>query len=394
MFFLGAFVALFFVCMPVPALAALDVSVQPAVIDGEGHARDILRYTVTVTNLSDETVSLYPWVRDLNADGIANGTENLDPTISLARWLEFSRTPLDMLAGESVTLPILAQINLNAKPGNYHANIYLSNGTNRAMAESNKEGTVSIVVNIRVEDDVNERLQLGLFSSEKNFFVGEEANFDYRLENTGNRGVVPTGKIRIFDRKGEEVATIDANATQEKLEPDAKQLLGAVWQSGDYFGRYKAMLDLEYGKSGTIQDTVFFWVLPWTKIGSLFATLAFFAVLIAILAHSYFVSGRPALVAVPIEDSVPRPHRTPGAFLGVFRRKGRHAWRRLMNMLPKRAERVIDEIREADIPPPNRTRYMVSEPTTHHAVTHHTVRLAHRPKAAHDPRHIVHLKSK
>lgn len=273
------------------AFAAFQVNVSPAVIDGEGKDREILHYTVTIKNESKQIVSLYPWVRDVTPSGEAVTTDGTDVTTALSSWLEFSRSALAIAPGDSVDLPLLVQINLRAKPGNYHALLHFSNGGNRAEAELNSEETASVMLNIKVLDDINERLQLGTFTPDKNVFPTDHISFSYHLENNGNRGLVPTGKIRIYDRKGEEVADIDANQDGSKLEPDAKKMIAAAWSSDNQFGRYKAMLDLRYGNHGTLQDTVFFWVLPWKHLLSLFVSLALVCVVLGLLFHSYVSSG-------------------------------------------------------------------------------------------------------
>lgn len=297
---LRLFMALLFVFLfqAQSAFAALDVNVSPLVIDGEGKSREILRYSMTIKNNSKQLVSLYPWVRDVTSQGEVVAQENADSSSSLSSWLEFSRASLEMLPGDSVDLPLLVQINMHAKPGNYHAVIHLSNGSNRTEAELNKDETVTLTLNIKVLEDINERLQLNTFTPDKNFFSGDQVSFSYRLENIGNRGLAPSGKIRIYDRKGEEVADIDANKGNNKIEPDAKELIAAAWSSGSEFGRYKAMLDLQYGSHGTLQDTVFFWVLPWKNLLSLFLSLAVVCSVIALLVHSYISSGGKKLAYV------------------------------------------------------------------------------------------------
>lgn len=278
-------------CFGAPAFALAapaSFSASPLVLDGKGKPREILRYTVTLTNTKSHIVTVYPWV--VNLDPV-NGEEMQEPlgkadlATSLANWIEVSRAAVDLGPGESREVPVLVQINMSARPGVYHALVHFSEGPNRIEAESDRERTRSISVNMEVLDDANERLSLNTFMPDKNIFGGNNASFSYRLENTGNRGIVPEGKIRIFDRKGEEVAAIDANADGRKLEPSAKEMLAGVWAADGHFGKYKAVLDLQYGK-GTIQDTVFFWVLPWKHLVGALGVLLVAVAVLALLLHS------------------------------------------------------------------------------------------------------------
>jgi hypothetical protein len=390
----GVFFSILFLCFPSTLFAAFPVTISPAVVDGEAKAREILRYKVTITNNTKQMVTLYPWARDVDQIGEDTKTQGLDPTTSLLAWLQFSRAELIVQAGESVELPILVQVNLRALPGNYHAVFRVSDGPNRMEAEHDQSRTTSIPINVRILDDANEHLQLGLFSTKKNLFMGDTATFGYRLDNTGNRGIVPTGKIRIFDRKGEEVEVVDVNMTHDKIEPDSKRQLASVWQSGDHFGKYKAMLDVSYGKTGTIQDTVFFWVLPWKKLLSFFLTLAIACTIVALLIHSYTASGGRKLAVIrerftDDEEDVPNiveDVERVSLYARVKKMWQREKGLREVESLEKSA--YVDALKEVPPPAPQRTRYMVTHPETTERV-----HLSPRVKKQHvDPAHVVHLR--
>jgi hypothetical protein len=291
---------------PSSVFASPQFAATPLVIDGKGHPRDIMKFSVTVKNTEAHLISIYPWVTNFSS---ASGTLEMpdlgraDLSTSLANWIEVTRGAIDLLPDESRDIPVMIQINLNAKPGVYHAAIDFSTGSNRAEAEANVNATISVPVNIEVLDDANEKLQLSTFVPDKNWFTGASASFRYKLQNIGNRGLIPHGRIRIYDRKGEEVATIDANQNGERLEPSNDAVLAAVWKSGNNFGKYKAMLDLEYGDVGRggLQDTVFFWVVPWQKLLGMFLSITVAAVIVAVLVHSR-TQAKPAYARVRYQD--------------------------------------------------------------------------------------------
>ena len=269
---------------------AASFTATPLVIDGKGKPREIMHFSVTLENTGTGLASIYPWVTNYTS---ASGTEEMpdlahaDLTTSLANWIEVTRGVIDLMPGERREVPVMIQINQTAKPGMYHAEIKFSPGNSRIEAEAAIAQTLIIPVNIEVMDDANEKLQLGTFVPAKNWFTTEDATFDVKLQNIGNRGLVPTGKIRIYDRRGAEIASVDANQNGDRLEPSNERMLAAVWHAGDNFGRYKAMLDLEYGEGGrgTLQDTVFFWIVPWQKVLGLFLTIMVISVIIAVMLH-------------------------------------------------------------------------------------------------------------
>ncbi len=317
---IGAFCfALFFgvfLLAPSLALAAMsDVTVTPVVIDGKGKLREILRFAVSIENTSTRLVSIYPWVTDVSVESGSTAVSDLGGSVdkalgaSLARWIEVTRGSIDLLPGEKKEIPLTVQINLNATPGVYHAVVHLSEGSDRASAEMNVQGTTDVSVNIEVLEDINERLQLATFAPVKNVFSDKSAAFQYRLENVGNRGEVPRGTVRIFDRDGREVAVLEANEQGSRLEPEASAMLSSVWAAGGSFGRYKAMLDLEYGSRGTIQDTVFFWMIPWGKLLSMFLTLVLACVIVAVVIHSRLTAERGVLNYAGVPIRARRPSR-------------------------------------------------------------------------------------
>ena len=138
-------------------------------------------------------------------------------------------------------------------------------------------------------------------------------SFSYELENIGNRPVTYNGEIRIYDRKGQELTSIPlksdtAIALDEKLKlasnwsgsmgsnlDDGKQLLAQASEAVSFAGmwKYKAILDLEYGNAGkTIQDTVFFWVIPWKQIMVIFLVLLIFITILAMKFHKRIASSK------------------------------------------------------------------------------------------------------
>ncbi len=357
---------LFSLFLPVtPVFAETLFTATPMVIDGKGKVREILRYSLSLTNTTSHLISVYPWVNDVD-DSVGEtgtsdmaGSQNKDISESLSRWLEVTRASIDMLPGEHKDIPVMIQINLRAKPGHYHAKIHLAQGGDRASAEANKAGTTDVAVNIEVLEDINERVQLGTFTPDKTIFAGDEASFKYSLDNIGNRGVIPHGKIRIYDRDGQEVATFDANQGGQKIEPLGKAQLASVWASGGSFGRYKAMLDIEYGTRGTIQDTVFFWVVPWKKVVGMFLSLIILCVIIAIGLHSKAQANRDGVFAVaPIAG---------GRIRGALSRFGfgdddgeeddeEESYAPPTQSSQRYERNVVSELREVPAPPVIRTR--------------------------------------
>jgi hypothetical protein len=126
-------------------------------------------------------------------------------------------------------------------------------------------------------------MQLLKFSTDRVAFSGNDVLFDYQVQNNGNQDLVPSGDIRIYDRRGEEVATLDVNKEEKTVSPQQNAELASVWSAVQGFGQYKALITVNYGKTqaASVQDTVFFWIVPWKQLLGIFTALA---VVLAILA--------------------------------------------------------------------------------------------------------------
>lgn len=256
-----------------------DFSFTPVLIDEKAKPRDILKQTLTIVNTSNRKLNLYPAVNDISPEegqqGFVSAQDGTERAASLANWIELSRGVIELSPGEEKTIPFVIRVNLTALPGTYHAYIsFYEGGTREAAEQSTALG--KITVNLEVEADVKEVLQLNSFFSDNIFFAGDDVLFKYQLENIGNRNLQPKGDIRVYDRKGKEVATVDVNAEGKTISPDEMSQLASVWSAASGFGRYKAFINVDYGDSqkASVQDTVYFWIIPWQQlVGMLTASL-------------------------------------------------------------------------------------------------------------------------
>ena len=62
------------------------------------------------------------------------------------------------------------------------------------------------------------------------------------------------------------------NKNGTTVSPDQTAQLASVWSGASGFGKFKALLTVNYGnQEAAVQDTVFFWVVPWVQILEIFA---------------------------------------------------------------------------------------------------------------------------
>ncbi len=296
MFLISAFL---FILLGLEVVSAAGVGVAPAIIDVKAKPRDIIKESVTLTNTDNFKQTIYTFVNSISsAVGkqafVGPATANLAE--SLANWVEISRGVIELRPGQTKEIEFSIRVDLGAKPGMYHGVLTFAPGGSRLEAERRLNESPTVGINAEILDDGKEGLQLKKFISDKRFFSDWPVSFSLELKNIGNRTVTPRGEIRIYDRKGEEVTEIAANQNAEALEPKDSKLFKLGWSNGKGIGRYKALLNLEYGEfeRGILQDTIFFWIFPWPKILIIFGGLAAVVVVLTIFTYSWLVRSKVA----------------------------------------------------------------------------------------------------
>ncbi len=265
------------------------LDVKPVVIDEKAKARDIIPGGISVTNRANYKMNIYAFVNNVNPE---EGEEKfLDPSkadhsSSLANWIEFPRGVIELLPGETKKIDFEIRVNLNAKPGIYHATIAFASGPTRDAAELKMISAPSVMVNVEVKEDIKEVLQLSKFKTNKRLFMSGPIDLSYELKNEGNREVNATGEIRIYDKSGKEITSLDFDK-DATVDVGTANVLSSTWDQIKGFGQYKAVLDLRYGEGGksSVQDTITFWYLPWQLLVSAVALVLFSTVLIPLFAY-------------------------------------------------------------------------------------------------------------
>jgi len=310
------FLIAFLFCPFVPLYAVEEhgIIVSPLIIDDKAQIRDILEYSVKIKNTNQSRVDLYPIVNDIS---ISYGKQefldhgDLDKSTSLARWTQFSRGVIELLPDEEKEIPITIKVNVHAKPGKYYAVITFANGSNRYEAESSakKLNQSKLMLNIEVEEHIIEKAEIKMFKVEKNINLSSLINFLLEIKNIGNKEIKPSGFISIYNRKGKQIESININQDQEKILSQENSSLIFNWDTPNGFGKYKAKLEVEYGVSQTrdLQDTIYFWVLPWSILVISSGTVLFLLIILTIIIfrrmHHYYNhnSGKVSKVKVDMD---------------------------------------------------------------------------------------------
>lgn len=247
-----------------------QIVVSPRIIDEQAKAGDILKYDVVIKNESGRKANIYAVVNDISKT--AGEMKFLNPAdlskeTSVARWIKFKRGVLEIASGTEVTVPLEINIAGIATPGKRFARIAFPIGSNRKRAEESMsdESYTQLLINLDVKEEVIEKSQIKEFGTLDKVFLNSPGTFVLKLKNFGNKAIKPKGNIYIFNRRGEEVTNLTVDTGAESIAPDELWEKNIVWEDLKGFGKFKAKLELEYGQKDKrdLQDTIFFWILPW-----------------------------------------------------------------------------------------------------------------------------------
>lgn len=273
-----------------PVLAAeppVFIGVTPLVVDIKAKARDILKQSFTIKNTDAFKHIVYPAVNNISAE--TGRQEFLEPgradqSASLANWIAVTRGGIELLPGEKKTIEFSLEVNLRAAPGMYHAVISFADQPGAGGNDASLRRAPALAVNLEVIEEIKERLQLKKFIPDQLFFSAFPATFTTVILNNGNRRETPTGSIRIYNQNGREIASLPVNPGETEISIGSTASFPSVWDHGPRLGRFKALLNVSYGsvQPGTLQDTVFFWVVPWQKILAALAGLVLLLIIMRI----------------------------------------------------------------------------------------------------------------
>lgn len=357
-----------------------ELSVTPVIIDEKAKVRDILKESITITNTSNRKLNIFPSVFDVD---ITEGQQEFekaegreDRSLSLANWIELSRGVIELSPGEEKIIPFVVRVHLDAEPGDYHAQISFTEGTTRIEAEESVPLGL-ITLNVEVEPDIKEALQLNKFFTDNFFLSGDDVLFNFQVENVGNQELRPSGEIRVYNRKGEEIASVPVNQEGKIFSPEQAGQMASVWASAQGFGKYKAFLNLDYGETqrASVQDTVYFWIVPWKQMIGLFAVGVIAVIFLVFYYHKRMEQGyrmQPAPVPIqpePISEAVASNGQKNGWF--NFGKK-KPSWK-VQAEWPRDAhiEQKIEETTEQESAPTVHTPMPPQHPEPHHATTLH-----------------------
>lgn len=264
-----------FVLLPANAFAqdSAGIGLSPSLIEAGADPGEVLKRSVTVTNLSRDEQEYFLYTRDIS--GVNDGgapifaEENTERTgYELTEWITLSADSITLLPGQERTIEVTIAVPETASPGSHFGGIFISKEPPRLRSSGAGVGfQVANIVSIRVAGDAVENAQIRSFSTDQFVYGAANVEFLARIENKGNVLVRPVGPLEIHNMFGSKVATVIFNDSQNGVFPNSVRDFKLVWANeGLNFGRYEASLSVVYGEQGKSQSTISssatFWILP------------------------------------------------------------------------------------------------------------------------------------
>lgn len=316
--FFAVILGLFPLLMPLEAYAATTTTPAP----NAGQALEIAPPLVELSANPGQTVTTQIMLRDVSStelvvtgqanDFVAQG-ENGTPKIlldnnpsndpySMKDWVSFPGSLL-LVPKEIKKMNVTISVPANASPGGHYGVIRFTgrppslNGTGVSLSAS-----IGTLVLLTVNGQITENVSVKEFSVNHNgktgsFFEKGPLDFVVRLNNQSNVHEQPSGLITVSDTFGKKIATMRVNNPPRNILPASIRKFEAkmdktVIGNRMLFGRYKATLNMTYGKDKKpLNATITFWVIPWKLIAIIIAGLivAFFALRYGIRRYNRYI---------------------------------------------------------------------------------------------------------
>ena len=263
---------LFFGLTSTVSAQGTGVGLKPAITEELAQPGVPQQHSIEVTNLSGVTQTYYLFMRDITGtDGGGTpvfASENSEKTgFEMSHWVTLDKTEMTVPAGGNESVLVTLDVPEDATPGSHFAGMFVSMEPPEIRGQGASVGyEVASIFSIRVAGDVVESAQIRQFST-GNYIYGESTvDFQARVENKGTVLVRPVGPLEITNMFGSQVARLTFNDSKAGIFPGKEREFEIVWEDdGPGFGRYEAVLALQYGIEGslsTITSTVSFWILP------------------------------------------------------------------------------------------------------------------------------------
>ena len=278
--------AVFFVFFSFKLALAARIALTPLVFELTSQKGGTVEDEVRVMNPSyDETITVVMESEDIFPEG-EEGRVRLEVPpaeripFSLSSWISFEPKTFTLAPREEKAIKFRIKVPENAEPGGHYAAIIArlqTIGVPGATGVGIVPRVASLVL-LTVPGEIEEKLNVVSFVTEKKYYEKGPVKFIVRLENGGTVHLKPTAKITITDVFGQKAGEVSLET--RTILPDSTRKLEVTWQKKWLWGgKYIATLSGFYGTDNKPLETkkIVFWAFPWKVSIILLILIVFFA---------------------------------------------------------------------------------------------------------------------
>lgn len=240
------------------------LSVHPSNFNISLNAGRSTTNTVTLDNLTSQTVTIQAELRNFTAQGEQGGvnlTQN-DTTYALAKWITVSPNNVVLAPHSSQQFTFTITAPYNAEPGGHFGSIVFATvppPTAKGVGAALSQQIASLIL-LEIPGNVKEQADVVSFNTDKPFYEFGPVTFVTRVRNDGDVHIQPSGAILVKGMFGQE---FNVPIEQLNVLPNAIRIIPATLPNHLLIGKYEATLISVYGtKNEQLSATTEFYAFP------------------------------------------------------------------------------------------------------------------------------------
>lgn len=261
--------------------AKVEVSLDPGSFRTE--VLNILNRTDKELNFKIE-IEDFMGSQDPNQTVILKGEEK--GPYSLKDYLVPEVSSFTLKPGQKMILPVVLAIPTDAESGGLYGSVLISSqSTVQSQVGATVVSRLGALFFVNIKGQVTRDGELTSFFEKIDSEDGQ-ISFDLLFTNRGNVHLDPYGYLRVFNLVGTKVGEIEIKPFFAM--PDSVRYRNIVWDKGNLFGRYKAVISLNRGYDDKVDEmTVIFWVVPIKMIVSILGGIILLILIIIWLIRTF-----------------------------------------------------------------------------------------------------------
>lgn len=220
--------------------------------------------TITVDNLTDQTVTLEALPENFTAQGEQGGVAltQQDTTYSLAKWMTVTPSQAVLPPHTSQVYTYTINPPINAEPGGHFGSVVFQTippanikGVGAALSER-----IASLILLEIPGNVTEQASVLSFTTDKNFYEFGPVNFIARVSNQGTVHIQPAGEVEVTGMFGQHY---ELPIQSLNVLPAAVRQIPATLNQHFLFGKYTAYFVGVYGsKNEQLTASTQFYAFP------------------------------------------------------------------------------------------------------------------------------------